>query len=196
MEAAVGVVEKLSAPAVIIGHSMGGAIATAVAKQVPKKMRGLILADPAWLSVEQERFYAEAAGESVRRTARWQCDPVGALAENTLKRAHWRSTDHLHWLYGQLHVDLGVVASGVVSFPAPWQDYVADLAVPTHVITSGDDCLVGEAGAEAIRGMGRPELTVTYLEGARIPCPSICRKPSAPKCGGYYASWAPRGGAR
>jgi len=160
------VLTALGRPAYVIGHSMGGAIATALGRMVPELTKALILADPAWLNPEQERHYRDGAPAAVERTCRWQQDPVAALAGNIAQRPHWSHADHLAWLYGQLHVDLDLVATGVVSFPTPWRDHVADLGVRTHVVTSGADCLVGEAGAAAIRRLDRPFLTVTELPGA------------------------------
>ncbi|MDO5670969.1 MAG: alpha/beta hydrolase [Corynebacterium sp.] len=160
------VLAALGRPAYLIGHSMGGAIATALGREHPELINALILADPAWLSPEQERRYRDGASAALERTRRWQRDPVAALAENTAARPHWSNADHLAWLYGQLHVDLDLVATGVVSFPAPWQELVADLDVRTHVVTSGADCLVGESGAAEIRHLGRASLTITVLPGA------------------------------
>ena len=56
----VGLIQALSLPApILIGHSMGGMTATVVAGQNPKLLRGLILADPSFLSPQVQREVRE-----------------------------------------------------------------------------------------------------------------------------------------
>ena len=57
-----------------------------------------------------------------------------------------------------------VVGGGLLGLEAAGA--LTAMGVRTHVVTSGADCLVGEAGAAAIRRLDRPFLTVTELPGA------------------------------
>lgn len=149
----------------LVGHSMGGAIATAIAVRHPDMVRGLVLADPAWLNEEFEAFYRAQAPDAYLRAKRWAEDPAGAIAENAAKRP-WSMREHINWIYGQANVDLDLVATGEVSFQDNWLDMVSQISVPTTVVTSdGQDCIVGAEGKREVDVLGNQNVTVLLLPG-------------------------------
>ncbi|HEY5236055.1 MAG TPA: alpha/beta hydrolase, partial [Rhabdochlamydiaceae bacterium] len=52
----IGLIEVLALEApVLLGHSMGGMTAAVVASRIPKRLQGLVLADPTFLTPERQR---------------------------------------------------------------------------------------------------------------------------------------------
>ena len=149
----------------LVGHSMGGAIATAIAVRHPDMVRGLVLADPAWLTEKFAAFYRDQAPEAYLRTERWSEDPAEAIRENAAKRP-WSMQEHINWIYGQANVDLNLVATGEVSFQENWLDMVSKISVPTTVVTSdGEDCIVGAEGKQEVDALDNQNVTVLLLPG-------------------------------
>ena len=57
----IGLIDALGlATPVLLGHSMGGMTAAVVASQMPKRLRGLVLADPPFLSSQRQREVYES----------------------------------------------------------------------------------------------------------------------------------------
>lgn len=149
----------------LVGHSMGGAIATAIAVRHPEMVRGLVLADPAWLNEKFEAFYRAQAPDAYLRAKRWAEDPAGAITENAAKRP-WSMREHINWIYGQANVDLDLVTTGEVSFHENWLDMVSKITVPTTVVTSdGEDCIVGAEGKREVEAIGNQNVSVLLLPG-------------------------------
>lgn len=149
----------------LVGHSMGGAIATAIAVRHPEMVRGLVLADPAWLNENFEAFYRAQAPDAYLRAKRWAEDPAGAITENAAKRP-WSMREHINWIYGQANVDLDLVTTGEVSFHENWLDMVSKITVPTTVVTSdGEDCIVGAEGKREVEAIGNQNVSVLLLPG-------------------------------
>ncbi|WP_164461601.1 alpha/beta fold hydrolase [Neoactinobaculum massilliense] len=152
-------------PALLVAHSMGGAIASYIAWKHPELVRGLVLAEPAWLDDEQRQLFLDSVPDSRVRTQEWAENIEGAIHENQAKRPHWTQNQHITWAYGQENIDPRMIA-GVVSFAEPWQDVVGGLTVPTTVVTSdGADCLLGPSRAAEIRELGNPNVKVAFFEG-------------------------------
>ncbi len=75
---------KLSAP-ILLGHSMGGMTAAVVASRKPNLLRGLILADPTFLSPEmQSEVYASDVAEQHRKMLNKSLEEVIAEARTKL----------------------------------------------------------------------------------------------------------------
>lgn len=152
--------------AVLVGHSMGGAIATVLGAKYPELVRGLLLADPAWLSAAQRRAYADGVTAALERTDRWATDPATAIVDNSTLRSEWSKQEQIGWVWGQANVDLNLIATGIVSFSDEWTDLVSQLRVPARIITSdGPDCLVRQSGIDKLVALGNPLLSGRLLPG-------------------------------
>lgn len=152
--------------AAVIAHSMGAAISSKLAAHRPELFAGLLLEDPAWLNDQQRAGYLSRSAEQVALSTIWRGDPVKNLKDNVHLRPHWSSTSHTAWAYGKTLVDPRLIATGVVSFPEPWEEVAAAITVPTVVITSDtDSVLVGKTGAAAIAQLANPAINVEIIPG-------------------------------
>ena len=76
----VGLIEALRlSPPILIGHSMGGLVAAVVASRNPELLRGLILADPTFLSPKVQREVRDSdVADQHRRNLNMSLDEVVA----------------------------------------------------------------------------------------------------------------------
>ncbi len=150
--------------AIIVGHSMGGAIATVIADKYPDSVKGLILEDPAFISPAFQQMYVNKAPQEVTQTKRWATHPEQAIHENRDNRPGWTVPEHVAWEFAKSTLDPAFIAAGVVTFTEPWEDVVARIAVPTLIVTSDtDSVLIGPKKAQLITN---PQVKVTIIPGA------------------------------
>lgn len=167
IESIEAIVARAGEKATLIGHSMGGALATSIALARPDLVSSIILADPAWLATEQKQWFIAQKDEALAKTRRWQADPGAALADNIARRPHWSSSDHAAWVYGQCLVDPRIVETAVVTFDEPWPEVVGRLEVPTLVVTGdGPDCVLGQNGMALIEQAGNDHVETVCFAGA------------------------------
>lgn len=150
--------------AVLIGHSMGGAMVTQLAARRPELCAGVIVEDPAWLSADQRLRFLETAPENTEKLRDWARDPAAAISENAGKRPAWPAEDHLGWALGKKRCDPALVASGVVSFTQPWQEVVRAVSVPLLVVSSDRlEDLVGVQGLREVSALGNPAVRTAFI---------------------------------
>ncbi|MSS45199.1 alpha/beta hydrolase [Cutibacterium sp. WCA-380-WT-3A] len=155
-------------PVILLAHSMGGAVAAAVAARRPDLVAALVLEEPAWLSPDQARAYRDGAPELVRRLQWMREHPADALAENRRDYSTWPLAEACAWLQGKIQVDLDFVATGQVCPQIPWREVARALTIPTLVVTSdGSDVLVGPEGKDQITSLGNAHLHADVIPGAR-----------------------------
>lgn len=154
-------------PVVLVGHSMGGAVAAATAARRPDLVTAVIVEDPAWLTDAQASSYREGASELVARMQQIAADPGRALAENREAYPHWELEDSCAWLQGKMQVDLAFLARGEVAPRDPWQEIARSLTVPTLLITAdGPDRLIGDEHVAALDRIANPNLRRTPVAHA------------------------------
>lgn len=155
-------------PAILIGHSMGAAVMSAVAFWRPDLVKALILEEPAWLTPQQATQYKEGAAELVKRIKWMRAEMVAALAENRKDYSSWSLAEACGWLQGKLQVDLDFVALGEVSPRQSWEQIARSLNMPTLLITSdGEDVLIGPQRLKEIENLGNHNLKTVILPGTR-----------------------------
>ncbi|MDQ2734507.1 MAG: alpha/beta hydrolase [Pseudomonadota bacterium] len=127
----------LAAP-ILLGHSMGGMTAAVVASQADRIIRGVVLADPTFLSPQRQRKVCDSdVAEQHRQILRLnKCD---VLAQAQLRHAH-RSPEMVELLVS-VRLQTRWSAFGVLTPPNP--DY--------HQLVNSIDVLtllvIGDAGA-------------------------------------------------
>ncbi|MGJ9619541.1 alpha/beta hydrolase [Actinotignum sp. GS-2025c] len=141
----------------LMGHSLGGAVAAHIAAAHPALIAGLVLEDPALLTPEQVQTYREAAeslGKTQQRVREYLPEAIASLRESYTT---WTPSEYAGWAQGKTEVDLDFIATGVVGRPG--REVLGQLHMPTLLVTGdGDDVLFGAAGIEALAEHRNPQL--------------------------------------
>lgn len=154
-------------PTVLVGHSMGGAVAAAAAARAPELVTALILEDPAWLTPAQAGAYRDGAAQLKAWTDEIAADPARALAENRAAYPAWDPAEACGWLQGKLQVDRDFLASGEVSPREPWAEIAARLRMPTLLLTTdGPDHLIEQEHLSQLKALGSTPISVMPIAGA------------------------------
>jgi N-formylmaleamate deformylase len=132
---------------VLLGHSMGGMTAAVVASQNPKRLRGLVLADPTFLTPQRQREVHESdIAEQHRRILNQPREDL--LAE--MRVHHSRRSREVIELFAQARFQTSIRAFEVLTPPNP--DYVQlinTLDIPSLlVIGDGGSVVSPEVAAE------------------------------------------------
>lgn len=153
---------RLTTP-VLLGHSMGGMTAAVVASQNPKLLRGLILADPTFLTPQHQREVHESDIEDqhCRILKRPKED---YLAE--IRVRHSRRPQEVIELFAQARLQTSIHAFEILTPPNP--DYVKlinALDVPSLLVIGDVGSVVSAAVAEELAGLNQ-YLEVVLIAGA------------------------------
>jgi pimeloyl-ACP methyl ester carboxylesterase len=160
--------EPADRPVVLLGHSMGAAVAVAAAATVPRRVAAVVAEDPPWPLPPHtgpdpklaREFLTSHAGH--RRT-----DHAARVARQREEAPGWPEAELGPWSRAKDQVDERLLATGDIVPPAPWPALLAVLAaerVPVLVVTGDGEGarVVPEAEAEAVR----QRATVVRVPGA------------------------------
>jgi pimeloyl-ACP methyl ester carboxylesterase len=166
---AVALLEQLGSAPVLIGHSLGGAVALATAVRRPDLVRALVLEDPAGLDEDEDQRSADKGRElldSVAASVATQGDE--ALTEARRKQhPEWPEDELLVTGRAEQQVDRDFLAVGDYKPSTRWPELISELTVPALVLTGdAEDVVVGERLTETMRNAGNANLTVECLPGA------------------------------
>ncbi|MEZ4404678.1 MAG: alpha/beta fold hydrolase [Kofleriaceae bacterium] len=158
-----GLIDALAlTPPVLLGHSMGGMTAAVVAARGQRRLRGLILVDPTFLSPARQRevFASDVAEQHRRMLGRPPAELVAlARARNT------RRSDELVGLQAEARLATSLHAFDVLTPPnPPYRDLVRAFAVPTLLVI-GDSPVVTAATAAELASLN-PRLRVAQIAEA------------------------------
>lgn len=176
---AVAILEQLDQPPVVVGHSLGGAVALAAAVRRPGLVRALVLEDPAPLSPEEPQRDPDHGADLLAGLddSLAAPDDDALLALRRASRPGWPEEELVMTGQAEQHVDLRYLARGDFKPTTPWPRLFAEVAVPTLVL-SGDDLgqvLMDDAVERAINDIGNPH--VRFL---RIPAAGHCPRREHP----------------
>jgi pimeloyl-ACP methyl ester carboxylesterase len=154
------------APVVLYGHSMGGAMASAVAARRPELLRGLLLEDPAWKAQTLE-VRASRAADWLEVSHRFIADPDAALAEalDDPELLSWPRDEIRPWVQARTQLDLRFIALGRPEMREPWQELAAALTMPTLLMTGTEQVIVDEDFRRELAAVN-PAVRVAVIEGA------------------------------
>ena len=119
-------------PPILLGHSMGGMTAAVVASRKPNLLRGLVLADPTFLSPKVQREVHDSdVADQHRRMLNMSLDEVVADARN---RHHNRSGEILE-LFARARLQTSMAAFDVLTPPNPdYKMLVSKIDVPSLIV--------------------------------------------------------------
>lgn len=120
-------------PAIVLGHSMGGATAGALAAEAPELVAALILEDPAWQGGDDHGGAPDWLRATVRRLAGRPTVELAALADQEC--AGWPVEETRGWIEAKQGL-----SPRIADVPHAWRerDWVAEMAevrVPVTLIT-------------------------------------------------------------
>jgi len=157
----VGLIEALRLPPpILIGHSMGGLIAAVVASRNPKLLRGLILADPTFLSPKVQREIRDSdVADQHRRYLTMSLDDVVAEARS---RHPDRSLDTIE-LIARARLQTSMGAFDVLTPPNPnYMQVVSAIEIPGLLVIGGSAGVVSPEVAADLQRLN-PRLQVEQI---------------------------------
>ena len=160
----VGLIEvlHLSHP-VLIGHSMGGLVAALAASRAPGRLRGLILADPTFLSLAVQREVRDSdVADLHRRYLKMSLDEV--VAEARMRHPE-RSLDTIQRI-ARARLQTSLAAFDVLTPPNPdYTQLVRAIAVPSLLVIGGPGGVVSPEVAAELQRLN-PRLQVVQIPEA------------------------------
>ncbi len=160
----VGLIEALRlSPPVLIGHSMGGLVAAVVASRSPQLLRGLILADPTFLSPKAQREVRDSdVADQHRRYLHMSLDAV--VAEARIRHPD-RSLETIEQI-AQARLQTSIGAFDVLTPPNPnYRELVSAIEVPSLLVIGGPAGVVSPDVAAELQHLN-PRLQVEQIPEA------------------------------
>ena len=148
---------------VLLGHSMGGMTAAVVAGRNPKLLRGLVLADPAFLTAERQREVCESdvAEQHRRILSRPRQDFLVEMQGRRGRRSH-----EIIELFVQARFQTSIRAFKVLTPPNPdYMQLITTLDVPSLLVVGDVGSVVTIEIAEQLAGLNQ-HLQVVQIEKA------------------------------
>jgi N-formylmaleamate deformylase len=124
---------QLSTP-MLLGHSMGGMTAAVVASQAAGNIRGVVLADPTFLSPQRQRevFDSDAAEQHRQLLSR---DKSAVLAD--LKSRHTRRSPEIVELIASARLQTHLITYDVLTPPNPeYHELISAIDVPVLLVVA------------------------------------------------------------
>jgi lipase len=153
-------------PVLLVGHSMGGGIGTALAARHPELLRAAVLEEPAWRDRVERVQLGAVIDERIADSRRFRDDPVGALAAGRRDNPRWPEVEFEPWARAKTQVDLDFLALGVASLDRPWQDLVAAIGVPTLVVIGGQSTLITADALSQAAALGHAHVRIEVVPDA------------------------------
>jgi pimeloyl-ACP methyl ester carboxylesterase len=164
------ILEQLPHPPVVVGHSLGGAVALAAAVRDPDLVRCLVLEDPALRPTGHPRRSRRRGEERVKsvEASRAAADHGQLLELRRDRHPTWSDNELLQSGIAEQQVDLRYLARGDLLPTRTSQSLFAEVSVPTLVV-SGDvsqDVRVTASRESRIAALGNPQVHVVRVTGA------------------------------
>jgi pimeloyl-ACP methyl ester carboxylesterase len=141
-----GLIEALNlGPIFLVGHSMGGLVAAAVASKFPTFVRRLILADPTFISIQQQREVRDSeVAEQHRRLLK---KPLEDLVAELHARHPHRSLANIERI-ARARLQTSLAAFDVLTPPNPdYESLVRSIIAPTLLVTAERGVVSKDAAA-------------------------------------------------
>lgn len=153
-------------PVLVVGHSMGGGIAGALAARRPDLVAAAVLEDPAWRDPQYRVQPAEVVRERVAECRAFADDPAGSREEGRADNPTWPESELDPWVESKAQVDLDFLRLGIANLVQPWDEVVAAIAVPTLVLLAEQGGPVLPEVRERAARIGNSHMDIRVVEGA------------------------------
>jgi pimeloyl-ACP methyl ester carboxylesterase len=170
VEDLVSILEQLRSSPVIIGHSLGGAVALTAAVRRPDLVRGVVLEDPAPRRPDEpERD--PARGKEFLAGVRESLDAADDQALLRLRRElhpTWPESELLVTGHAEQKMDRAYLEHGDVRPTTPWTELFPELRVAALIVygDAGDEVCVDDELRQGIEQIGNTNVTLTRIDGA------------------------------
>jgi pimeloyl-ACP methyl ester carboxylesterase len=176
---ATAILEQLPRP-VLVGHSMGGAVALTVAVRRPELVSALVLEDPAPLgpdAPQRDRQWGKAFLDDLRGSFEAE-DQEALYLHRKRQHPHWPDDELLVTGRAEQRMDLDYLENGDFMPVTRWPELFARVSVPTLVVTGdrSEEVCVDGSMEQALDRLANPVLTV-----ARVPEAGHCVRRDQPE---------------
>jgi len=158
-----GLINALRLPApILLGHSMGGMTAALVANRKPTLLRGLVLADPTFLSAKGQRQVRDSdVADRHRRMLNMSLDEVVAEARNR----HPDRPEETLELFARARLQTSMAAFDVLTPPNPDYKLLINAIDVPSLIVFGDRGVFSSVVAEELQRLN-PKLQAEQIRDA------------------------------
>jgi pimeloyl-ACP methyl ester carboxylesterase len=153
-------------PVLVVGHSMGGGLAGALAARRPDLVSAAVLEDPAWRDPAERVQPRGIVHERIAECRAFADDPHGQLAKGRADNPGWPDVEFGPWVESKAQVDLDFLDLGVANLLEPWDDIVTAITVPTLVQLAERGGPVTPAVRARAAELGNPHVQIRVVDGA------------------------------
>ena len=181
VEDLLALLEQLPAPAVVLGHSLGGAVALAAGVRRPELVRALVLEDPAALGPGEPQRDTTRSGAWVAslQPALTAPDDEALLALRRSVHPDWPESELLATGHAEQQTDVRYLATGDLKPSDRWPELFAGVRVPTLVV-SGDPARLAELCIDDDVEQGLVAAGNEHLRFVRVPGAGHCVRRESP----------------
>ena len=168
--AAEGTISRVAAahggPVLVVGHSMGGGLAGALAARRPDLVAGVVLEDPAWRDPAERVQPRGVVHERVAECRSFADDPAGQLEKGRADNPTWPDVEFAPWVESKTQVDLAFLDLGIANLLEPWDDILAAIAAPALVLLAERGGPVSPPVRARAAQVANPLVDIRVVEGA------------------------------
>ena len=165
MYAATEIVLEDVGPALVFGHSMGGALAGALAARRPDLVRAVVLEDPAWMDESPWGDEDAVNRQRVEWTRSVAADPEAAIAQCRTENPTWPDSEFGPWAQAKADVDATFLGTGIAMLGTPWREIAAAIEPPAMVVTGDHEVILQEEMLAEVARLN-PRFDVRVVDGA------------------------------
>ncbi len=160
--------EQLTAAPVVIGHSLGGAVALTAAVRRPDLVRALVLEDPAALVPDEEQRSERKGKELVDGLAAslGATDDASLAAVRREQHPNWPEDELLVTGRAEQQVDRDFLALGDYKPSTRWPELLKGLTTAALLLTGDEGSVMDDELRQLIDETANPNVTVERVVGA------------------------------
>lgn len=183
VEDALAILAQLPEPPVVIGHSLGGAVALTAGVRRPELVRALVLEDPAPLNPREGQPDPARGGEFVAglRPSLMAADDEALRSARRAAHPGWPETELLVTGRAEQQTDLAYLAAGNWKPTIPWPELARALTVPTLVVSGDPATHPDELCVDDDMERGLAEINNEHLRLVRVPGAGHCVRRDQPQ---------------